>query len=122
MKKNLKDALLKGLIFAKNTKLEQKDDLDLVQSNATYYNCACYLIFTKKEEINCENCLDSLIVEKSELPSEFYAAHITKTKEKRVSSFYATPHLVFTTPLQRWRVSFRSTYNHIKPTLGIPSS
>nr|CAH0104232.1 unnamed protein product [Daphnia galeata] len=82
MKKNLKDALLKGLIFAKNTKMEQKDDLDLVQSNATYYNCACYLIFTKKEEINCENCLDSLIVEKSELPSEFYAAHITKLRKK----------------------------------------
>ena len=62
--------------------MEQKDYLDLVQSNATYYNCAGYLIFTRKEEINCENCLDSLIVEESELSSEFYAAHITKLRKK----------------------------------------
>nr|CAH0111401.1 unnamed protein product [Daphnia galeata] len=40
------------------------------------------LFSPKKEEINCENCLDSLIVEKSELPSEFYAAHITKLRKK----------------------------------------
>ena len=37
MRENLKDALLKGLSFAKNTEMEQKVDLDLVQSNATYY-------------------------------------------------------------------------------------
>ena len=52
MRENLKDALSEGLIFAKNTEMEQKDDLDLVQSNVTYYNCG-YLIFTRREEINC---------------------------------------------------------------------
>ncbi|KAK4024475.1 hypothetical protein OUZ56_009898 [Daphnia magna] len=81
MRENLKDALLKELIFAKNRETEQKDNLDLVQSNGTYYNCGC-LIFTRKEEINCENCLDALTAEKSELPSEFYAAHITKLRSK----------------------------------------
>ncbi|XP_046461096.1 uncharacterized protein LOC124207595 [Daphnia pulex] len=34
------------------------------------------------EEINCENCLNSLTAEKSELPSEFYAAYITKLRSK----------------------------------------
>ncbi|KAI9552550.1 hypothetical protein GHT06_020403 [Daphnia sinensis] len=81
MRENLKDALLKGLIFAKNSEIEQKDDLDLVQSNSTYYNFG-YLIFITKEEINCEICLDSLTAPKSELPSEFYAAHITKLWSK----------------------------------------
>ncbi|KZS09766.1 Cell division ftsj-like protein [Daphnia magna] len=74
------------LIFAKNREMEQKDGLDLVQSNATYYNCG-YLIITRKEDINCENCLDSLTAKKSELPCEFYAVHITKLKAK---DFYAS--------------------------------
>lgn len=81
MRENLKDALLKGLIFAKNSEMEQKDDLDLVQSNATYYNCG-YLIFSRKEEIDCDKCIASLTADKSELPSEFYAAHITKLRSK----------------------------------------
>lgn len=83
MRNNLNDHLLKGgLIFANESEMAYvKDDLDLVQPNATYYNCS-YLVFTRKEDINCENCLASLTAEKSEFPSEFYAAPITKLRSK----------------------------------------
>ncbi|KZS04168.1 Uncharacterized protein APZ42_032950 [Daphnia magna] len=54
---------------------------DGVQSYATYYNCG-YLIFTRKDEINCDKCLASLTSEKSELHSDFYAAHINTLKSK----------------------------------------
>lgn len=82
MRKNLKNELLNGLIFANDCELASlQDNLNLVQSNATYYNCG-YIIFSREKEINCKACVSTLTTDRSELPSDFHASHITDLKNK----------------------------------------
>ncbi len=82
MRNNLKDTLLKGLILSTNSEMDKNGDkLDLVQSNSTYYLLG-YVLHTRKDQINCECCFDSLTTEQNELPNDFYAAYITKLKSQ----------------------------------------
>jgi len=87
MRNNLKDKLLKGLIISNESEMASiRDDLDLVQSNATYYLLG-YLLFSRKDRIGCADCFASLTTEQNELPSDFYAAHITTLKSKGFLKF-----------------------------------
>lgn len=87
MRDNLKDQLLNGLISANEThKSAGKDDLDLVQSNATYNLCG-YLIHTRAKDIDCDDCMSTLSTQENELPSDFYAAFVTSLKSKGFLKF-----------------------------------
>lgn len=82
MRNNLKDELLKGLIYSNESEVNATPEaLDLVQSNATYYLCG-YLLHTREDHINCVQCMNSLTTTENELPSSFYAAHVTSLKSK----------------------------------------
>jgi hypothetical protein len=87
LRNNLKDMLLKGLILSTNSEMDKNGDkLDLVQSNSTYYLLG-YVLHTRKDQINCECCFDSLTTEQNELPNDFYAAYITKLKSQEFLRF-----------------------------------
>ncbi|KAK4007324.1 hypothetical protein OUZ56_012484 [Daphnia magna] len=81
-RKSLKDELLKGLMYSNECqKKAPNKDLDIVHSNATYYLCG-YLVHSRAERINCNICLASLSTEENQLPSDFYASHITSLIRK----------------------------------------
>ena len=106
MRNNLKDTLLKGLILSTNSEMDKnKDKLDLVQSNSTYYLLG-YVLHTRKDQINCECCFDSLTTEQNELPNDFYAAYITKLKSQGFLRF-ASLGMYYT--FARLRNSFKIT-------------
>lgn len=82
MRNNLKDHLLNGIIYScENERLSADDDLDLVQSNATYYLCG-YIIHSREAQIGCEACLATLLTTENELPNNFYAAFVTSMRSK----------------------------------------
>jgi hypothetical protein len=88
---NLKDFLLKGIISSSsNQSINSKDELDLVQANSTYYLCG-YIVHTRASQISCDSCLDSLLTEENELPSDFYAAFITSMKSLGYLRFASVP-------------------------------
>ncbi|KZS05245.1 Uncharacterized protein APZ42_031632 [Daphnia magna] len=81
VRNSLKDSLLKGIISS--TENEKNDsagnELDLVQANSTYYLCD-YLVHTRAVQISSESCIESLLTMENELPSDFYAAFLTRMK------------------------------------------
>ncbi len=81
MRNNLKDELLKGLVYSTECHRKSESSLDLVQSNAVYYLCG-YLLHSRAPQINCQSCIDSLSSPENELPSDFYASYMTSLKTK----------------------------------------
>ena len=82
MRNNLKDHLLNGIIYScENERLSSDEDLDLVQSNATYYLCG-YIIHSREAQIGCEACLSTLLTTENELPNDFYASFVTSMRSK----------------------------------------
>lgn len=81
MRNNLKDALLKVVVYSTECYRKAERSLDLVQSNAVYYLCG-YLLHSRAPQINCQCCKDSLSSPENELPSDFYASYMTSLKLK----------------------------------------